>query len=108
MSRVAIPSSWVGAALLVPAPAFAQSGDRFYGPHMWEGGWWMFLGPIWMIVVIAAIVAVVVLIVRWSSPASHAGGHGPAVETPMDILRKRFARGEIDKDEFEERRKLLE
>jgi len=27
--------------------------------------------------------------------------------TPLDILRERFARGEIDKDEFEERRRVL-
>lgn len=97
-------------ALMMTQSVLAQSGsDRFYGPHMWDGGWWMFLGPIWMIVVIAAIVAVVVLMVRWLSPASHVGGYGqPGGKTPMDILRERFARGEIDREEFEERRKILE
>ncbi len=28
--------------------------------------------------------------------------------TPLDILKDRFARGEIDKQEFEERRQVLE
>ncbi|MEX0759553.1 MAG: SHOCT domain-containing protein [Tistlia sp.] len=28
-------------------------------------------------------------------------------QTPLEILRERFARGEIDRAEYEERRKLL-
>jgi putative membrane protein len=76
---------------------------------MWESGWWMFLGPIWMVVVIGAVVTVVVLLVRWLSPSDHGGARNqPAAKTPMDILRERFARGEIDAEEFEQRRKLLE
>ncbi len=60
-----------------------------------------------MIVFIALIVGVVVLVVRWLGV-----GGGPAQgskpKAALEILEERFARGEIDKDEFEERRRALE
>jgi len=31
----------------------------------------------------------------------------PPTRTPLDILKERFARGEIDKAEFEDRRRVL-
>jgi putative membrane protein len=31
----------------------------------------------------------------------------PPARTPLDILKERFARGEIDKAEFEDRRRVL-
>ncbi len=85
-----------------------QQGVPYYGPHMWNGGLWIFVGPLMMIVFIAVVVAVVVLMVRWLGGP----GHGPASHpspgrTPLDILKERFARGEIDKEDFEERRRLL-
>jgi putative membrane protein len=75
---------------------------------MWGGGWWMFLGPLMMIVFIAAIVAAVVLMVRWLGGSHGAAPLPPPGRAPLDILKERFARGEIDKEEFEERRRVLD
>ena len=107
-----------GAALGFGAIAWAQQGNYGYGPG-WHGGWgWggMIVGPIVMILFVAAIVVLVVVALRWMG-----GGHGPGMHwhgpgmpgrgpgggNPLDILEERFARGEIDKDEFEERRRIL-
>ena len=85
-----------------------QQTGPYYGPHMWNGGSWMFFGPLMMIVFIAVIVAVVVLMVRWLGGSGHGTApHSPPGKTPLDILKERFARGEIDKEEFEERRRTL-
>jgi putative membrane protein len=93
----------------VSSTAWAQQqGGPFHGPHMWGGGWWMFLGPLMMIVFIAAIVAAVVLIVRWLGGSHGAAPLSPPGRAPLDILKERFARGEIDKEEFEERRRVLD
>lgn len=81
-----------------------QPGE-YYGHHMmWGNG--MFFGSIMMFVFIAVIVGVVVFLVRWL------GGHGAnsnssGEHSALDILKERFARGEIDKDEYEERMKIL-
>jgi putative membrane protein len=95
----------------VAGPALAdQAHETFAHPMMWGGWGWsgMVLGPLMMIVVLAAVVAVAVLLVRWMGGAS-AAGPGPATpgKTPLDILNERFAKGEIDKEDFEERRRLL-
>ena len=80
---------------------------------MWgnEGGYGMFFGPLFMILILAATVAAIVFLVRWLSGAQQ--GFGPAsltppVQTPLDILKERFAKGEINKEEFDERRRVLE
>ena len=52
----------------------------------------------------------VVVVVRWIGGPWHAAGPPytpPPNRTALDILKERFARGEIDRDEFEERRRLL-
>ena len=100
---------------LVPALALAQQQQEpsgyGYGPYMmnWAGGWYgMFFGPLFMIIILALVIAVAVLLVRWLSGSGHPlQPPMPPQRTPLDILKERFARGEIDKDEFEERRRVL-
>jgi putative membrane protein len=58
----------------------------------------MFFGPLMMFLFVAACVAVGYLVMR------SAGARGGRA---MDILEERYARGEIDQAEFEERRRLL-
>ncbi|MGE5158035.1 MAG: SHOCT domain-containing protein [Gemmatimonas sp.] len=108
--RIAI----IAAAAVTPAAWAQQTTDAdrfFYGPHMmwWNGGWYgMIFGPFFMILSLAAVVAVVVLLVRWLGGSSTGfSSSRPSTRSPLDILKERFARGEIDKDEYEERRRVL-
>lgn len=65
----------------------------------------MFLGPLFMIAWLALLVAVIVLVVRWLGGGSF--GVSSPLRTPREILDERFAKGEIDQDEYEKRRKVL-
>lgn len=82
-----------------------------YGHSMmgWDGGWTMiFFGPLFMIITLAAVVAAIVFLVRWLGGAvPGAGPLLPSQRTPIDVLKERYAKGEIDKTEFEERRRVL-
>jgi putative membrane protein len=74
----------------------------------WSDGWAGWFGMAMMMLLFwGAIVAVVVLLLR-----GRAGDHHelPAPRRPnaMEILDERFARGEIDRDEYESRRATLE
>jgi putative membrane protein len=68
----------------------------------------MMFGGVMMIVFWGGIIVLIVLAVRWLGTGSPgvSGSHFPR-KSPRQILEERFARGEIDKDEFEERKRLL-
>ncbi len=65
-------------------------------PGMWLGGVAMML--LWVVVLVAVIWAVVYA----SRRAARPGPVTPRGETPLDILERRFALGEINKEQFEE------
>ncbi|HXK32882.1 MAG TPA: SHOCT domain-containing protein [Dehalococcoidia bacterium] len=73
---------------------------------MWEmhdgWGWWMVFGWVWMALLIALVVWAVVAVTSREGSAQ-GRGEGDALE----ILRRRYARGEIDEEEFEQRRQRL-
>lgn len=66
----------------------------------WDGGWSWF-GVLWMVLFWGGLIALVVWGVRRSSAPQADRGRA------MDILKERFARGEIDKQEFEEGKQEL-
>jgi putative membrane protein len=90
-------------ALLPASPVLAQSLDR---------GWWMMSGWGWdqmpyggimMILFWGAIILIVALVARGFAPGNGRLGR----PTPSEIIEERYARGEIDQKEYEERRQVL-
>jgi len=70
-------------------------------------GWAMGLGGwLWMILVIAAGVAVLVALV-WLAVSASSGRLSSTTEDAAHILKARFARGEISPDEYEQARRQL-
>lgn len=63
-------------------------------------GWMWILGLIFWILVIAGLVLLIKYL--WEG-----GGTKRETESALEILKKRYARGEISKEEFEERKKDL-
>jgi uncharacterized membrane protein len=57
------------------------------------------MGLIILLIVFVGLAAIIVWIADWTS-----GGRGP---TALDVLNRRLARGEIDRAEYEKKRKLL-
>lgn len=99
--------------ILMSAPAaLADTGGGTqgygFGDHMHDGdmhGYWM--GPLMMIAFVIVAVVAVVLIVRWIGGDKHSSGPAAQGGSAADILRERYARGEIDDDEFARRMATL-
>lgn len=80
----------------------------------WEWNWGMHpLGWAWgaggllmmlmMLVFWGAVIAAIVAGIRWFMDQ----GHGRAADSAMEILRQRYARGEINREEFEQKKRDL-
>jgi putative membrane protein len=67
-------------------------------PYGYGGGWgWMAAGWIMMLAFWVLVIAGAVVAVRWSE---HPRRRRPP-ETPLEILRRRYAAGELTKEQFE-------
>jgi len=105
-SLAALPAVWAASAI-APKMALAQPSGEF-GGHMWGGGWGMFFGPLIWILIIVGIVVLVSYVVRGQGGEGVGGTRFLTRNTPLDILKERYARGEIDKKEFQEKKRVLE
>jgi putative membrane protein len=75
-----------------------------YGPS--DGGWWGFGMMLAMLLFLALIVLGVVFVVR-SNPDGGRTGSRSGGNRALEILDERFAGGELDREEYEERRRIL-
>jgi putative membrane protein len=104
---------WLGVvvlgALVVALARSAMMGTGMMGPRMmWGyggsgavGGWGMALGMLAMLTFWIALIAGIVLLVRWAvgqvaAPTASTGG-----DDPVAILQRRYAAGEIDRQTYE-------
>jgi putative membrane protein len=78
-----------------------------WGNGSW--GWGMWLPMMLMMLVFLAVVvwAVVMFTHSWNSRLPH-HDHGERVAGSRRILDERFARGEIDEDEYRKRKSILD
>jgi putative membrane protein len=72
----------------------------------------MMMAPIMMVIFIVIAILIILPLIRWMGfgpPWWH--GHNappfPPPKTALDILNERYARGEIDKGEYEEKRRAI-
>jgi len=94
------------ATLIAHAPALAQAQDWERWPRhpMW-GIWnlWGFAMMAMMLVFSGVVIAGIVLGIRWMLSA----GRPAREDAALEILRQRYARGEIDREEFEAKKRDL-
>jgi putative membrane protein len=84
--------------------ACAQSPDRPMGNWGHMMGYGYGGGYMWLILLIL-VGAVMYFLVQASKSK---GPGGSITETPLDILKRRYAKGEIDKEEFDRKKEELE
>ena len=102
--RINLKSNVIGLAafLIAPAQVLADAGQGSAHGHMMGDGW--FMGPMMMLAALVVIIVTVVLLTRHFGVSSGANNSSLSAR---GILEERFARGEIDKDEFEDRKRTL-
>jgi putative membrane protein len=69
---------------------------NMWGP--WGIGMMLMMAVFWGLIIVALVLGV-----RWLTNQ----GSGPRTDSALDILRQRYARGEINKEEFETKKREL-
>lgn len=98
--------SWLVIEIGAPIAAWGQERSYdFWGMHPMWGVWgaWGFGMMLFMLALWGLIIVGLVLGLRWLATQ----GRVSRSDAAMDILRQRYARGEIDKEEFEARKRDL-
>jgi putative membrane protein len=80
-------------------------GNYGTGPGMmWGGGGMGWFGGIFMIIFWGLVIVGLIMLIRWLAMTPKSTR---TEESALDILKRRYARGEINKEEFEAKKKDL-
>ncbi len=106
------PLTMAGAALAQLDEAQGRDVAYYHGQHMmWGGDQWggfgMALGPVFMILILVGIVLGVVYLMRHFGGFGLATGASQSEHRALSVLKERYAKGEIDSTEFDERKARL-
>ena len=96
---VSVPALW----RTVLAPAIQGPGWGEYHPMWGVWGMWGFIMPVVMLIFWVLVIVGIILGIRWLVT----NGKKQQPDSALEILRQRYARGEIDKEEFETKKRDL-
>lgn len=96
--------------LCSPGPAYAQWGPGPQYMHsFWGGMGW--IGMLFSLLILIILALILILTVRWLLQNSRSRSQGNVSNSPsskaVELLKERYARGEIDREEFEQKKQDL-
>lgn len=111
LTKLFTSAGFTGLLLLIAGSAYSQmrGNGRWYGPGMmygygYGGDWlWIILHIVLWIVVIIGII----FLVRWIFTSTKTM-HSKSSDSALEILKRRYAKGEINKEEFEQKKQDIE
>ena len=100
----------LGVIIILPLVFGAISGWQYgiwgmMGPGMMAGFSWMWLIPVLGIVFLGLIIWAIVAAVHSSSESK--GSDSSKADSALEVLKKRYAQGEISREEYKEKKKDL-
>ncbi len=99
-----IMGSLFGLIISLARNAFAQWREYGWGhgPWMMGGNGMGWFGGIFMVLFWIVVIVGIVFLIRWLAQSTRGGA-----ESALEILKRRYAKGEINKKEFEQKKKDL-
>ena len=83
-------------------------GGGYSGMGPWGGGgWWMPVHGLFSLLILVLVIAGIVVLVRMGLGGGGPHGRGAHRSSGLDLLDERYAKGEIDREDYLQRKRDL-